>query len=53
MSKGRHGRQRQGVVVQNTSLNSGIACVIAAIVGGGLKAFGIELVNPPFDGTTH
>jgi hypothetical protein len=56
MSKGRHGRQRPGVVVQNTLLNFGIACAIAAIVGVGLKAFGNELgsaVNSPFDGITH
>lgn len=26
-----------------TLLSTGIACIIAAIVGGGLKAFGIEI----------
>lgn len=29
--------------MENTLLGAGIACVIAAIVGGGLKAFGLEL----------
>lgn len=29
--------------MENTLLGVGIACVIAAIVGGGLKAFGLEL----------
>lgn len=29
--------------MENTLLTAGIACVLAAIVGGGLKAFGIEI----------
>ncbi len=29
--------------MQNTLLTAGIACIVGAIVGGGLKAFGIEL----------
>ena len=33
--------------MENTLLGTGIVCIIAAIVGGGLKAFGLEvpLVN--------
>jgi hypothetical protein len=29
--------------VENTLLGAGVACIIAAIVGGGLKAFGMEI----------
>ena len=29
--------------MSNTLLTAGLACIIAAIVGGGLKAFGIEI----------
>jgi hypothetical protein len=29
--------------MQSTLLNVGLACIIGAIVGGGLKAFGVEI----------
>ena len=29
--------------METTFLSAGLACLIAAIVGGGLKAFGIEI----------
>ncbi len=29
--------------MSNTLLTAGLACIVAAIVGGGLKAFGIEI----------
>ena len=29
--------------MKTTLLDTGLACLIAAIVGGGMKAFGIEL----------
>lgn len=40
---GRNTRDQEASCMETTLLNSGLACLIASIIGGGLKAFGIEI----------